>query len=148
MPSPLRSWLGCNDVWYFLMKRILIATSLSLLLAIWMQHHLTDYRSASLFRCDAAQKSTFTPPYVPLVDSLIFTERLEVYIGGWIERGTLEIEGDAVDGAIEFIAGSRPTRISYARMGEWYQPDFTLSFIPTADASCAVRVVYRFGGVF
>ncbi len=130
------------------MKTILIATSLGLLVAIWVQHHITDYRSASLFRCDAAQESTFTPPYVPLVDALIFTERLEVYVGGWIERGTLKIEGDAVDGAVEFTAGTRPTRISFARMGEWYQPDFTLSFTPTTDASCAVRIVYRFGGVF
>ena len=132
----------------FLIKKILIAASLGLLAAIWVQHHFTDYRSASLFRCDAAQQSTFTPPYVPLVHSLIFTERLEVYIGGWIERGSLEIEGDSVDGVIEFTAGTRPTRISFARMGEWYQSDFTLSFTPTTDASCAVRIVYRFGGVF
>ncbi len=129
------------------MKRILIATSLGLV-AILTQHHITDYRSAPLFRCDAAKESKFTPPYVPLIDAFLFSERLEVYVGGWIERGTLHIEGDALDEPIEVTAGPRPTRISYARMGEWYQSDFTLSFMPTTDASCAVRVVYRFGGVF
>ena len=77
------------------MKRILIAASLGLG-AILAQHHITDYRSAPLFRCDAAKESTFTPPYVPFIDAFLFSERLEVYVGGWIERGTLEEIGSDV----------------------------------------------------
>jgi hypothetical protein len=33
-------------------------------------------------------------------------------------------------------------------MGEWYEPEFHLNFSPSAESSCAVRVVYRYNGAW
>jgi len=38
--------------------------------------------------------------------------------------------------------------ISFARMGEWYSPEFNVTFNPSAGASCRVRIVYRFRGIY
>ncbi len=110
-----------------------------------------EYKSSQLYRCDGPRNSQYSFPVLPLLKQISIVDGLEVYIGGWIERGSLTIKSDIFDIEIKevtFVAGEKVTPVSYARIGEWYNEDFKMSFEPSPGASCAVRIVYKFGGVF
>jgi hypothetical protein len=110
--------------------------------------YIAAYRASSTYFCDGPETVQIAHPYIPLIGEFVFVDSLEVYLGGWIERGALTIHGDILDEAMTFTAGERPTKISYARMGEWYSQDFQVVFEPTDMSSCLVRIVYRFRGIF
>jgi hypothetical protein len=124
---------------------LLIIAALGGMLA-W--HHITDYRESEPYRCDAPAAARYGPPYVPLVGQYFFLDSLELYVVGWIERGTVRINGDDLPEPLEFSATDGPAMISHSRMGEWYQPDYTLRFAPSEGARCHIRAIYRFRGVF
>lgn len=121
---------------------------IAVLAIILSWHYVTAYRTVPRYYCDEPATLDITHPYLPLVGDFVFTDSLEVYIGGWIERGALQVEGDVIGGVHAFSAGQRPAMISHARLGEWYDEGFRLTFEPTQDASCLVRVVYRFRGIY
>jgi hypothetical protein len=130
------------------MKKWIVYPLLLLSLAIVARDYVTGYRSSALYRCQELSALTFYHPYIPLVGRFMPIDSLEVYVGGWIERGTLTISGDVLDQPLSFSATERTTTIAHARMGEWYQSNFTLTFKPEPVSSCRVRVVYRFRGIF
>jgi hypothetical protein len=137
---------GTITLVFFRLSNFIIA---ALLLVILSWHYVTDYRSAPRYFCEAPLTRVVPHPYIPLIGDFVFTDSLEVYIGGWIERGTLEIEGSILNKTpLTFSAGKRPTPIQHARLGEWYENNFQLVFKPSGDASCFVRVVYRFRGIY
>jgi hypothetical protein len=129
-------------------KIIILAVLLILFVSLSTWNYLFGYRSSSLYQCGEPLIATFTPPYVPLVGEFLFVDSLEVYLGGWIESGRVTISGDILADPITFERGERITTISYAHMGEWYDSDFTLNFQPEDHTSCAVRVIYRFRGIY
>ena len=128
--------------------RWLIGSSLLLLTLLVVWQYIGSYRASSTYFCEESETVQITHPYIPLIGDFVFVDSLEVYLGGWIERGALTIHGDVLDEAMTFTAGDRPTKISYARMGEWYDPDFQVVFEPTDTSSCLVRIVYRFRGIY
>lgn len=128
--------------------RILYPLLVVVLLGLVAWNHVTGYKSSSLYRCREASTLTFTHPYVPVVGDFMFVDSLEVYVGGWIERGTVTMTSDITDQPISFSAAG-PTRIvSHSRMGEWYTPDFAVTLEPEPGSSCRIRFVYRFRGIF
>lgn len=116
--------------------------------ALLAWHHVTAFRESVPYGCDAPLADQFSHPYIPLIGQFVFVDSLEVYVGGWIERGSVILGGDVISEPLSFTAGERPTMISFARMGEWYRPDFNLTFKPSTGASCRVRIVYRFRGIY
>ena len=118
-------------------------------MAGWLAwHHITDYRESAPYTFDAPAGHHFTPPFIPLLDQLIFADSLELYIVGGIDRGTVTISSDAFYPPLAFSAGEQPTMIAHARMGEFYQSDVNVTFEPSEDARCWIRVIYRFRGLY
>jgi len=130
---------------FFRLSKFIVA---ALLLVLLSWRYVTDYRSAPRYSCNEPLTRIISHPYIPLIGDFVFTDSLEVYIGGWIERGTVMIDGSIINSPLTFSAGKHPTPIQYARLGEWYENNFNLVFEPSEDASCLVRIVYRFRGIY
>ena len=127
---------------------ILPVTAVLAAMAAW--NYVFAYRAADAYNCDGAFDLHVSHPYIPVIGWIVFNESLEVYIGGWIDRGSVSISGDIIDEPFLTTARGRPvsTEISYARMGEWYGEDFHVKFEPDDMASCHIEIIYRFRGLY
>jgi hypothetical protein len=113
---------------------------------VW--HYFWDYRGSAPYGCNITESKRYHHPYFPLIGRFLFVDSLEVYIGGWIERGKVTVSGDIFHEPLQFEAGARPTMISFSRMGEWYRPEFDVTFRPSPRASCRIQIIYRFRGIY
>lgn len=111
-------------------------------LAVW--NHLNGYKSSGLYKSNESVTWTFQPPLLARIVGLHLTTGLETYIGGWIESGQVTITGIVLDEPMTFSGEDGLRSISFARMGEWYDPNFQLNLSPARSTSCSIRVVYRF----
>lgn len=123
-----------------------------LLLVIYISAYLIDralYRSTDILKCTKEQEIKISRSSWPVLSNFDFTNGLEVYVGGWIEAGTVTISSEVFDfsGEENFSASSSLAEVSKARIGEWYTDTFTVDIKPSSDASCAVRIIYKFRGI-
>ena len=97
------------------------------------------YKTVAAYRCDKRGERVIHQPN-------ILQDTLELYVGGWIERGDVRISGlpSRGDETLKFSRGASVSTISHAYIGEWYEPDIKIVFKPTERASCLIRVVYKF----
>ena len=50
-------------------------------------HYVWDYQESAPYGCDISESEQFRHPFIPLLGHFVFVDSLEVYVGGWIERG-------------------------------------------------------------
>ncbi len=122
------------------------------LLVIYVSAYIIDsalYKSTEILRCSKEQEITISRGSWPVISNLDFTNGLEVYVGGWVETGNVTISSEVFDfaGEEKFSANGGLVEVSKARLGEWYTDTFTVNIKPSSDASCVVRVVYKFRGI-
>ena len=123
--------------------------SLGVLVIFTLWHYVFDYRVSSSYRCKANETIEFSHPYWPVFADFIFLDTLEVYIGGIVDRGELSISGTGIDGKLTYEGARLGTTIAhYYYRSSWYEPTFSLTFQPTENASCSVKVIYRFRGIY
>jgi hypothetical protein len=122
------------------------------LLIIYIFAYLIDstrYKSTELLRCSKQQKITISRASWPILSNYDFTNGLEVYIGGWLEAGNIVISGTLFrpDDKKAFSANTGLVEVSRARTGDWYKDNFTVSIKPDSQASCALKIIYKFRGI-
>ncbi len=125
----------------------LILYLLAILLAIvayW--NYLFGYRSSDIYTCEEAKELRFSFPAGRFGTNILLVGHLEVYVGGWISRGSLELTGTPFRDKEpkHFSATDRVSTVSHAYIGEWYDPDFSVGLKPSEGANCAMKVIYRF----
>lgn len=99
-----------------------------------------QYQTLDAYRCDERRE------YVITRQNLLPQDMIELYVGGWIERGKVAISGlpSRENEALVFSRGTSVGTISHAYIGEWYEPDIHIIFQPSEEASCLVRVIYKY----
>lgn len=133
--------------------RALIALLFVALLGHAAWNYLHGFQESATYSCGEAVTWHLPPRWLASLGGWNILDQLEVYGGGWIESGRLTITSNALDAPLvidarQRPAGARAASIAFARSGEWYEPEFHLNFSPSADASCSVRVVYRYKGAW
>jgi len=113
--------------------------SLPVFVVLWFINPY-PYQALNDYRCNARSERVIPQP------NLILQDMLELYVGGWIEKGDVTISGlpSRENSMLKFSSGASVRTISHAYIGEWYGPDVTVVFEPTEGASCLVRLVYRY----
>jgi hypothetical protein len=118
--------------------------------AVW--NYLHGFQESAVYSCREAATWRQPPRWLATLGGWNIIDQLEVYGGGWIERGQLTITSNTLREPLvvkaEEGSEARSANISFARMGEWYEPEFHLNFSPSAEASCYVRVIYRYNGTW
>lgn len=77
---------------------------------------------------------------------MVFQDMIELYVGGWIERGDVTISGlpSRERELLKFSRGTSVSTISHAYIGEWYEPNIKIVFEPAEGSSCLVKVIYKY----
>ena len=123
------------------MKYIIVTLfGIVIALSLWAYDQFS-YQTLGEFKCDA--KREFLIP----TSNLIPADMLELYVGGWIDRGTVTILGlpSRENEPLEFRRGDNVVgTISHAYIGEWYEAVTKIIFLPSDDASCLIRVIYKY----
>jgi hypothetical protein len=106
---------------------------------LWVRNQY-QYQTLDVYMCDERREQV-----IPRKD-MIPHDMLELYVGGWIERGEVTISGlpSRENEVLKFSRGSSVGTISHAYIGEWYEPDINLVFEPSEGSSCLIRVIYRY----
>ncbi|MEM9013788.1 MAG: hypothetical protein AAGB02_01655 [Pseudomonadota bacterium] len=106
--------------------------------------NLSVYRKAATLNCSG-------PATVELRRGAYFlSDTLEVYVGGWIERGAVTMADapmrrpQGVKNTRVYSAKNGVAEISHAYVGEHYDTKTAINFVPTDDASCRITILYRF----
>lgn len=125
---------------------------LFVLLVIYVSAYIINsalYRSTEILRCSKEQEIKISRSSWPVISNYDFTNGLEVYIGGWVETGNVTISSEVFNFSEEekFSANGGLVEVSKARLGDWYTDTFIVNIKPSSDASCAVRVIYKFRGI-
>ena len=117
------------------MKEILIFL---VVVALWVSDRCR-YQATEPYRCDGRKEVLIAR------QTLIPQDSLELYVGGWIEEGDVEISGlpSRDNATVKFSRGASVSTVSHAYIGEWDETTIRLVFEPTEGASCFIRVVYR-----
>lgn len=94
------------------------------------------------FTCDEDRIYTFDSPLFGTATSL------EIYLGGWVEQGSVTVRGfpqrtPPEDNGYEFqlIADEALRDIARAYVGDWYGGPIELT--PSDDAECYMKLVYK-----
>jgi hypothetical protein len=99
-----------------------------------------QYQTLETYKCDERRE------YVIPRQNLIPQDMLELYVGGWIERGEVAISGLPFrnNEVLKFSRGSSVGTVSHAYIGEWYEPHINIVFEPSEGSSCLIRVIYKY----
>lgn len=118
--------------------RRIILLGLVIILALWALNQF-QYQTLDAYRCDERREDVITK------QNLLPPDMLELYVGGWIERGEVAISGlpSRENKALVFSRGSSVSTISHAYIGEWYEPNIKIIFQPSEGSSCLIRVIYK-----
>lgn len=122
-------------------SHMILATLLGsvIVLVLWVRDQY-QYQALDAYSCKEIEE------FVIPGQDLLPQDGLELYVGGWIERGEVTISGlpSRDNGTIRFSRGSSVSTISHAYIGEWYEPNISIMFEPSEASSCLIRVVYRY----
>ena len=121
-------------------KIVIIALlGLVILILLWALNQY-QYQTLDVYTCDERRE------YVIPRQNLLPQDMLELYVGGWIEKGEVAISGFPSRGneALKFSRGDSVGTISHAYIGEYYEPDINILFQPSEGASCLIRVIYKY----
>lgn len=107
-------------------------------ITLWLMEQY-QYKTLDSFSCDKRKELV-----IPRVN-LLPQDMLELYVGGWIERGQVMISGlpSRERETLKFSRGSSVSTVSHAYIGEWYEPEINILFDPSQDSSCFIKVIYR-----
>ena len=110
-----------------------------IILLLWVLNQY-QYKTLDTYSCD--ERREFVIPK----QNLLPQDMIELYVGGWIERGEVEISGlpSRENKALKFYRGSSVGTISHAYIGEWYEPNIDILFQPSEGSSCLIRVIYKY----
>ncbi len=134
------------------MQRFLIIVSpiVVLIYAYCAAYYLdtSRFRSTEFLQCSQDIEIMISRPYWPLLSRFDSTTGLEVYVGGWLEEGSLTISGTPFrdESGIFYSTDAGGIEVSRARIGEWYNDSFEIGLRPGVHSSCAIKVVYKFRG--
>ncbi len=121
--------------------KIVIIALLGLLTiaALWLIDQY-QFQTIEAYKCDERRE------YVIPRHNFLPQDMLELYVGGWIERGEVTISGlpSRNKEALKFSSGSSVGTVSHAYIGEWYEPHITIIFEPSDGSSCLIRIVYKY----
>lgn len=112
---------------------------LVLILVLWVKNQY-QYKALAAYKCNKWGERVIPGP------SAGFQDMMELYVGGWIERGEVTISGlpSRENEVLTFSRGLSVRTISHAYIGEWYGPDIRIVFEPAPESSCLIRVNYKY----
>lgn len=121
-------------------KIVRIAALGVVLLALLWVLNLFQYRTLDAYKCDERKE------YAIPRHNLLPQDMLEIYVGGWIEKGEVVISGfpSREHGILKFSRGATVGTVSHAYIGEWYEPETKIMFQPSEGSSCLIRVIYKY----
>ena len=130
---------------------IMISLLVGVLFAYGAAYYLDSarYRSTEFLQCSQDIEIMISRPYWPLLSSVDLTTGLELYVGGWLEVGSLTISGTPFrdESGMFYSTDAGVIEVSRAQIGEWYNDSFEMRLRPGVHSSCAIKVVYKFKGV-
>ena len=108
--------------------------------AVW--NYLHGFQESATYTCKEAATWHLPPRWLATLGGWHIIDQLEVYGGGWIEHGQLTITSNILNEPLVAAArtdgsSARTTPISFARVGEWYEPEFHLNFSPSAEPTAS-----------
>ena len=118
---------------------MLILLGLLISAVLWIRDQY-QYQVLDTYSCDERRE------YLIPRQNIIPQDGLELYAGGWIERGEIVISGlpSRDNEVLKFFRGTSVATITHAYIGEWYEPNINVVFEPSEGASCLIRVIYRY----
>lgn len=103
-----------------------------------------DYKT-KVFTCDETRMYNLKHPLYPFFE---YPSGLEIYLGGWIEQGSVTVKGflqrtppDGNSYEFQLIADEAHRDVARAYVGEWYGGPIELA--PSDDAQCYIKLVYK-----
>ncbi len=155
-----RRWAGSatgdwGEYMAFLKRHWFAILTLAILTGYAGWTHFAALRETGPYTCQATETKTFHTRWIPF--RIPQVSYLEVYIGGWIDAGSLTLESNMFaqrrspenTNVIQFKSDpkNRTKMAAFSYFGEWYSPEFKLTFKPSPDARCRVKIAYRIFGI-